>query len=170
MADPAGLVHLEEATVPGTHALVIGIGKYPHLIGGQEQATFTDGMRQLSSPPVSAAAFANWMIRDYHFPGKQLASLSLLLSEAMPRPYVNPKTGRSYEVPIAAIDPIEKAVKAWKARSDSNADNRLVFYFCGHGISESDEVALLLAGLPALAGPAGAVQGQECERCCAGKA
>jgi Caspase domain len=145
MADPAGLVHLEEETVSGTHALVIGIGKYPHLVGGQEQATLTDGMRQLSSPPVSARAFADWLIQDYHFPGKQLASLSLLLSEVMPEPYVNPKTGRSYEVPIAEIDSIEKAVKAWKARGDSNTDNRLIFYFCGHGISESDEMALLAA-------------------------
>jgi hypothetical protein len=145
MADPAGLVHSDEATVPGTHALVIGIGKYPYLIGGQKQAAFTDGMRQLSSPPLSARAFASWMIRDYHFPGKQLASLSLLLSEAVPQPFMNPKTGQSYDVAIAEIDPIVTAVKEWKARGDSSQDNRLIFYFCGHGISESDDVALLAA-------------------------
>ncbi len=145
MADPAGLVHLEEATGPGTHALVIGIGKYPHLVGGQEQAAFTDGMRQLSSPPVSARTFAEWMILNYHFPGKQLASLSLLLSEVVPQPFANPKTGRSYDVAIAEIDPILTAVEEWKARGDSSPDNRLIFYFCGHGISESDDMALLAA-------------------------
>ena len=139
------LVHQEEAADPGTHALVIGIGKYPHLLGGQEQAAFTDGMRQLSSPPVSARAFAKWMIQDYHFPGKQLASLSLLLSEAVPQPFTNPKTGQSYEVAIAEIDPILAAVKEWKARGDSSPDNRLIFYFCGHGISKSEDMALLAA-------------------------
>ena len=38
MADAAGLVHLDEVAVPGTHALVIGIGNYPHLVGGQQPA------------------------------------------------------------------------------------------------------------------------------------
>lgn len=145
MADPESLVHLDEATVPGTHALIIGIGKYPHLNGGQEQAAFTDGMRQLSSPPLSARAFADFMIHDYHFPGKRLASLSLLLSEAVPRPFVNKKTGRVYDVAIANIDPIVTAVKEWRARGDLCPDNRLIFYFCGHGISESDDMALLAA-------------------------
>jgi hypothetical protein len=145
MADPTGLIHLEKATVPGTHALVIGIGRYPHLAGGQEQAAFTDGMRQLSSPPVSARAFASWLIRDYHFPGKQLASLSLLLSEAVPQPFTNPRTGQPHDVAIAEIDRIVAAVRAWKVRGDSSPDNRLIFYFCGHGISEADDVSLLAA-------------------------
>jgi Caspase domain len=145
MADAAGLVHLDEVAVPGTHALVIGIGNYPHLVGGQQPATFTDGMRQLSSPPVSARAFATWMIQDYHFPGKPLASLSLLLSEAVPQSFTNPKTGQFYDVAIADIDPILAAVKEWKARGDLSPDNRLIFYFCGHGISESDDMALLAA-------------------------
>ena len=67
MADPAGLVHLEDTGFAGTHALVIGIGKYPHLIGGEEQARFTDGMRQLSSPPVVRAG-----VRRVDDPGLQL--------------------------------------------------------------------------------------------------
>ena len=85
------------------------------------------------------------MIQDYNFPGKQLASLSLLLSEAVPRPFVNPKTGQSYDVAIAEIVAILTAVREWKARGDSSPDNRLIFYFCGHGISESEDVALLAA-------------------------
>jgi hypothetical protein len=136
---------LDESTVPGTHALVIGIGEYPHLAGGLAQAAFTDGMRQLSSPPVSARAFANWMIQDYYFPSKQLASLSLLLSEAVPQQFENPKTGQSYDVGVAEIGLILTAIERWKTRGDSSPDNRLIFYFCGHGISESDDVALLAA-------------------------
>lgn len=46
------IVHLEEDTgLPRTHALVIGVGKYPHLAGGEAPVADSDGMRQLSSPP-----------------------------------------------------------------------------------------------------------------------
>lgn len=44
MADPTGLVHSDEATVPDTHALIIGIGKYPYLIGGQKQIQNSDAV------------------------------------------------------------------------------------------------------------------------------
>jgi hypothetical protein len=145
MADSTGLIHLDEAAVPGTHALVIGIGKYPHLAGGQEPAKATDGMRQLSSPQLSAREFAAWLLKEYHLPGKQLASLSLLLSEADPQPFVNPQTKRPKDVAVADISSILAAIKEWKMRGDSSPDNRLIFYFCGHSISESDDMALIAA-------------------------
>jgi hypothetical protein len=85
MADPADVMFHDPTVVPGTHVLVIGAGQYPHLIGGEAPAQKTDGLRQLSSPPMSARAFAEWMLRDYQCPGKELASLSLLVSEPAPR-------------------------------------------------------------------------------------
>ncbi|WP_079053816.1 hypothetical protein [Streptomyces graminilatus] len=52
------VIHLEEAAdQPRTHALVVGVGKYPHLAGGESPVADPDGMRQLSSPPLSARAF-----------------------------------------------------------------------------------------------------------------
>ena len=47
MAAPVGLIHHDPAVVPGTHALVIGVGTYPHLQGGQAQGRRTDGLGQL---------------------------------------------------------------------------------------------------------------------------
>lgn len=133
----------------GTHALVIGVGKYPHLAGGDAPVTESesDGMRQLSSPPVSARAFATWLLDKYNDPQKPLASLSLLLSEEEPIPFSNPRTGVLHDVAVATIDNIVEAVKQWYDRGDSDLDNRLIFYFCGHGISQGDDMALLAADL-----------------------
>ena len=125
----------------------MGIGQYPHLIGGEAPAQKTDGLRQLSSPPISARAVASWLRGDYHCPGKDLASLSLLTSEPGSAPFIDPMTGQAHEVPTADIAAIVAAVKEWKRRGDSSVDNRLVFYFCGHGISEGDDMALLAPGV-----------------------
>jgi hypothetical protein len=132
----------------GTHALVIGVGKYPRLAGGDAPVTEaeSDGMRQLSSPPVSARAIATWLLDKYNDPQKPLASLALLLSEEEQVPFENPRTGR-HDVDVATIDNIVEAVTQWYDRGDSHADNRLVFYFCGHGISQGEDMALLAADL-----------------------
>ena len=146
MADAADVMFHDPAVVPGTHALVIGIGQYPHLIGGDAPAQKTDGLRQLSSPPISARAMAGWLLTDYHCPAKELASLSLLTSEPAPAPFMNPRTGAAHDVPDADIAAIVVAIKEWKRRGDTSVDNRLIFYFCGHGISEGNDMALLARG------------------------
>ena len=66
-----------------------------------------------------------------------------LTSEPESAPFIDPKTGTVRNVPIAETATIVAAVKEWKRRGDSSADNRLIFYYCGHGISEGDDMALL---------------------------
>ena len=57
------LVHDVAVAGPATHALVIGVGDYPHLNGGSEKRTEQhDGMEQLTSPPISARLFASWLM------------------------------------------------------------------------------------------------------------
>lgn len=142
------VVHLDEhADSPCTHALVIGVGKYPHLAGGEAPVADPDGMRQLSSPPISARTLATWLLAEYHDPGRPLGSLALLLSEETPTPFVNPRTQQAHEVETATIDNILTAVTQWYDRGDSHVDNRLVFYFCGHGVSQGDDMALLAADI-----------------------
>jgi hypothetical protein len=59
------LVHEEAVAEPATHAIVVGVGAYPHLNGGTGVLTPDhDGMGQLSSPPVSAHMFAAWLIES----------------------------------------------------------------------------------------------------------
>jgi len=142
------VVHLEEDTgLPRTHALVIGVGKYPHLAGGEAPVADSDGMRQLSSPPVSARALATWLLAEYNDPQRPLGSVALLLSEEQPAPFTDPRTQTAHDVDVATIDNILAAITEWYDRGDSNVDNRLVFYFCGHGVSQGDDMALLAADI-----------------------
>jgi hypothetical protein len=138
-------IYVDEGVEPRTHALVIGVGRYPRLGGGENPVANPDGMMQLSSPPISARAFASWLLADYNDPHKPLGSVALLLSEESPAPFVSPRTGAEHAVEVANIDNIVAAVKEWKQRGDGNADNRLIFYFCGHGVSQGDDMALLAA-------------------------
>ncbi|WP_406334887.1 caspase domain-containing protein [Streptomyces sp. NBC_00203] len=142
------IVHLEEDTgLPRTHALVIGVGKYPHLAGGEAPVADSDGMRQLSSPPVSARALATWLLAEYNDPQRPLGSVALLLSEEQQAPFKDPRTQTAHDVDVATIDNILAAITEWYDRGDSNVDNRLVFYFCGHGVSQGDDMALLAADI-----------------------
>ncbi|MEH0416624.1 caspase family protein [Streptomyces sp. B21-083] len=130
---------------PRTHALVVGVGKYPHLDGGESPVADSDGMHQLSSPPVSARAFATWLLAEYNDPERPLGSVALLLSEEHPTPFTDPRTRTDHEVDDATIGNIVTAVGDWYDRGDSHVDNRLLFYFCGHGVSQGEDMALLAA-------------------------
>jgi hypothetical protein len=143
--DPA-LVHDVVVNGPATHALVIGCGDYPHLLGGSGTTCANpDGMGQLSSPPVSARLVAEWLIETYHDPTKPLATLALLLSEAGSPDFVNPATGVAHAVQLADGDNVETAIPRWITRADLSSDNRVIFYFCGHGTAQGTDTALLLS-------------------------
>ena len=76
MADSPDLAH----TDPGTHALLIGVGKDPHLTGGDGPSSeAADGMQQLSSPPVPPAQWRTGC-SEYRFPG-QAAGQSVPLAQ-----------------------------------------------------------------------------------------
>jgi len=131
---------------PATHAIVIGVGRYPHLRNGDGPlAANHDGMGQLTSPPHSARAVARWLIRSLRDPAKPLADVALLVSEDKPRPFLNTRTGDAVPVATATIDEIEAALTEWHGRGNAREEDRLLFYFCGHGIARGSDVALLAA-------------------------
>lgn len=141
------LVHDLPVTGPATHALVLGVGAYPHLNGGKKRLTDDhDGMGQLTSPPISARMFASWLMTSFHHPGKQLATVSLLTSEEKSAPFIDPKNaGKSFRIQEATSANVTMAVKDWFDRGKTHPDNLLLFYFCGHGISAGTDTALLLS-------------------------
>lgn len=141
------LIHDLAVAGPATHALVIGVGAYPHLNGGSGKRTVDhDGMEQLTSPPISAREFASWLISEFHHPDKPLASVALLLSEANSAPFFDPiDATESFVVAEATSKNVEDAVKAFFKRGDQDAGNQLIFYFCGHGIGQGTDTALLLS-------------------------
>ncbi len=139
-------VHRRRVAGPATHAIVIGVSHYPHLNGGGgRRSPATDGMGQLTSPTVSAREVATWLIGELHDPNKPLASVSLLLSERRRKPFRNPRTRKDVAVERATMPNVSKAIADWKAEGDRSEDHRLLFYFCGHGIAQGADVALLMA-------------------------
>ena len=97
---PSGKVDMSSA---GTHVLMISVGGYAHLLGGDPEQRLRNpmGLSQLSSPPLSANALANWFLgRQAHAEAKHgfnnskapLASIEMLVSPpwqqgTRPRPH-----------------------------------------------------------------------------------
>jgi len=144
------VVHENAVAGPSTHAVVIAVGCYPHLLGGVPPVCDdNEGLGQLTSPPVSGRAFADWLIQHFNNPGKPLATVALLISEELnairgeTSRYLHPSTGASIELERASIENIATAVAEWKIRGDANDQNMTLFYFCGHGIAQGSDAALL---------------------------
>lgn len=128
-----------------THAIVIGVGEYPHLVDGNGQLTPKNGgLKQLSSPPVSAFAFATWMLNDFNNLDAPLASLSLLVSDANHRQFTDPKLQSPVTPSTADSTNVVSALRAWKKKGDTNEDNLMLFFFCGHGVARGLEGLSLL--------------------------
>jgi Caspase domain len=140
------------AETPQLHALLVGVGEYPHLVGGAlyetQRAPKTFTLPQLSSPPISAAAVADWLLSQHDNPSTPLGSIELLLSPASYAPEPNAAAriglaaGATVSVPWASFDQIAQAAQRWYDRLDSNPLNIGVFYFCGHGLEASDRYLL----------------------------
>lgn len=128
---------------PQTHALVIGVGEYPHLKRGKlfatQPAATTMGLGQLTSSPLSAAAFANWLVTHLSNPQAPLGSVELLLS---PDSYTDPQ-GVTTHVHPATLQNIQATFNSWDARLEVHKKNVGIFYFCGHGLAKGAEMLLL---------------------------
>ncbi|MFF7250102.1 caspase family protein [Embleya sp. NPDC008237] len=142
----SALLHDSRSAGPAVHALVIGVGGYPYLPGGEKAdpryCLAFDGMSQLTSPPRSALAFARRLIDGGPSVGNlPLGSVELLLSWAAGDRGSDPPDPAPRE---ATIDNIRDAFEAWSARCAADPDNAAVLYFCGHGLQSDTQ--LLLAG------------------------
>lgn len=130
-----------------TRALIIGVGHYPALPdGGGPQFVRPEGMRQLLSPPISARRFAQWLIENYQSKNRPLSSVQLLLSETVPGDFEYTVAGQSKSVTPHTADfaTVRLAIRQWQA-SSTHPDDLMLFYFCGHGIADGANVALLMS-------------------------
>jgi hypothetical protein len=141
------LVHEKTRQGPATHALVVGVGDYPHLNGGTRPLSiYHDGMKQLTSPPVSARNFAEWLVCKYNNPARPLATVALLLSEQTQAQFFDhPRLNRRLPVEKAIYANTAEAIGNWKARGEQDAGNLLIFYFCGHGSANGPDMTLLMS-------------------------
>lgn len=139
---------LLDSGTPTAHAIVIGVGDYPHLIDGDGPLTTKNGgLRQLSSPPESARTFSTWLLDEFHNPNKPLATVSLLISEPGDTTEFNhPKLAAAVTPEEATIANVKAAIREWKAFGDRSEENLVLFFFCGHGVARGLEgVTLLLS-------------------------
>ena len=127
------LVHCVESAGKGpvTHAIVFGIGTYPHGRDISSSASLDD----LKSPVETARKIADWLIQSYDNPLRPLASVSLVVSADQPFVYRNPVTGEDFEVPPGTTNDFANCVDAWARRAGADFENGSVFYYCGHGLS-----------------------------------
>ena len=147
------------ATAPGTHVLIIGVGGYPHLQGGDPEKRLdnTMGLKQLSPPAVSAQALAEWFVGrqadadgclGFCNPTAPLASIEMLVSPPwQPKDKAQPHrcaldSDSAIPVDGATRDQISACYATWLGRVNGNPDNIGVFYFCGHGITGRNDYVL----------------------------
>lgn len=135
LSDPA------QVQEKGVHALVIGVGKYPHLLDGNGLPfALPCGMEQLASPPISAQVFAEWLQSSMNLTGAPLRSLDVLAS---PSQKCQDYAGQWVQVDEPTMANIELAVERWFDAADAHKENIAVVYFCGHGFVVGDVTAFL---------------------------
>lgn len=145
------IVFDDSSTDPGTHALLIGVGKYPYLHEGSapeaERLPHHMKMGQLSSPPHSVKSLADWLAdpaEGFNNPERPLRSLQILCSGAAPFTWGMPGAAPA-AIARADMATARKAINDWKTRAGRNKANMAVFYFCGHGLAlGASETSLLL--------------------------
>jgi len=133
-AERDGALTPRHATGPGpkTHAIIIGVGHYLHLPGGGgDPVKDSMDLEQLTSPLESARAFAKWVVEELNNPRAPLGSVELLTSP--PIDFTLPN-GVSQQSSRATMSEIQMAFDRWYERSNSDAGNVAIFYFCGHGV------------------------------------
>jgi hypothetical protein len=140
-----GLIFEKKVEGPSTHAIVIGVGYYNHLPGGAGPiCPDNEGLGQLTSPPFSAREFTNWLLTKYHNTETPLSSLNLFISDPKNNNFKDPNTNETKKTEKAKKEPVKLGILDWYSRGNTDKDNLMLFYFCGHGISSGLSTLLLL--------------------------
>jgi len=129
---------------PGLHALLAGVGMYPHLPrGGAQPAPKDFGMGQLKSPALTAYQLCQWLIRRKDNLPVPLATCRLLLSPTAEEIVAEAALGNNIQ--RCTWDNFVQEAKAWRKDAGTSPQNQTFFYFGGHGVqrSRTDSVMLM---------------------------
>ena len=114
---------------PRTHALVLGVSAYEHLVDGATGETF--GLQPLRSAAASAWAFARWLADRYSPPSAPLATVRLLLAPSADETAQFPDLP---DVPAPTRANVEDALFAFKGDCSVRAEDVAIVYAAGHGV------------------------------------
>ncbi len=121
------------------HALIIGVGDYPHLNGGAGTLAVDPlQLSQITTPRFTAPKIAAWLRDSYRNPACPLGSLEVVLS---PSAAALTAAGAP-NAETATMGHIVDACTRWFSRCNAHADNIAFFYFCGHGLSKDEQFLL----------------------------
>lgn len=135
-------LRLDVPAGPATHALVIGCGRYLHLPGGGGNAAANNwGLGQLTTAPISARHFVNWLLHRFRNDRAPLASIEHLVSDGG----VMDHAGVAQASELPTMTAVELAYNRWLQRVNANEENIAIVYFCGHGLYNNGGTALLCA-------------------------
>lgn len=130
---------------PGTHALVIGISRYPYLDGAQQTDEGREyGLTNLTTAARSAAEVAGWLLQEHRNLDAPLASLSVLLSP-VDGEVIPPALAAKLHPPLAATSSaVRKAFGKLRKRCEARPGNVAFVYVAGHGVQLTKRGAVVL--------------------------
>lgn len=133
---------------PGTHALIIGVSAYAHLLGASEgeysEQGSDSGLGQLTAAARSASRFATWLMNDYRRKGFPLRSLRVLLSPATEDEVSDNLKDKLKKDSIPTRDNVATAFRQFKKAAARNPSNIAIVYVAGHGVQFTNTGAVLL--------------------------
>jgi hypothetical protein len=129
---------VENANIgPGTHVLVVGVGRYPSYPGFAPGVN-TEG--QIDSAEIGAQHVANWFAKKFYNPGRPLISLRILLSNEHGNQWRSAHS--DVQVAAATTENFLDACAAWLADANKHPGSALILYFAGHGIGNLEQQSL----------------------------
>lgn len=136
------LVFQKNRTGPATHAVVIGVGRFPFLNGTQAKLMAElRAVEPVTSPPNNALAMAAWLIEAAEQLVPPLASVELLVSPVEDTTARLP--GSEQDIEPATGDRVEDALLAWLGRCETDPGNLGFFFGSSHGMQSQEHVLLL---------------------------
>ena len=137
--------NLIDLTGPRLHALIIGVGDYPHLLQGAPNAFKTNfGLQQLTTTVHTAKRIAKWLATEYKNDDVPLGSIELFLSPAQE---IERPDGSKVKIDDATMANVKAVFRPeWLHKRCMVQPGGITwFYFAGHGLTEGTGHYLLLS-------------------------
>lgn len=136
-------------TTPATHALVVGVSRYPYLSGpGASDFGASFNLGDLTSAARSASEVVAWLLTEFRKPSAPLASIRILLSPAPGEelhPLVQARLAEMAGEPSGATrGVVDNNLTQFDAACREDPDNFAFVYIAGHGVQLTNRTAVVL--------------------------
>jgi hypothetical protein len=139
------LINVQPGGGPRTHALVIGVSRYPFATGsGPSDSGTSVELRDLTSAARSASEFAAWLLGEYRNPDAPLADVRILVSPSNGET-LHPAVRSALHGPAPATRAnVAAELGAFRASCRQDPSNVGIVYIAGHGVQLNKRGAIVL--------------------------